>query len=145
MVKVTSLLAKASSGLRFSFGVRAWTEMKIQCIKSVCRLKLVSSEYNSGFKGFLRKASFCSLKACTLKNLPPHKQIFHCASCSTTWPLHFQFSSYAYVVPHHVCMLFVNMIVLLPMLIATNICINGHETMWYKIAIALRWHTPLYF
>ena len=32
MVKVTSLLAKAGSGLRFSFGVRAWTGMEIRCI-----------------------------------------------------------------------------------------------------------------
>ena len=37
MVKVTSLLAKAGSGLRFSFGVRAWTEMEIQCIKGMQR------------------------------------------------------------------------------------------------------------
>ena len=51
MVKVTSLLAKGRSGLRFSFGVRAWTEMEIWCVKSMYRLKLVSSENNSGFKG----------------------------------------------------------------------------------------------
>ena len=51
MVKVTSLLAKAGSGLRFSFGVKAWTEMEIQCIKGMHRLKLVSSENNSVFKG----------------------------------------------------------------------------------------------
>ena len=47
MVKVTSLLAKAGSGLRFSFGVRAWTEMEIRCIKGMHRLKLVSSENNN--------------------------------------------------------------------------------------------------
>ena len=52
MVKVTSLLAKAGSGLRFSFGVKAWTEMEIRCIKGMYRLKLVSSENNSGFKGY---------------------------------------------------------------------------------------------
>ena len=51
MVKVTSLLAKAGSGLRFRFGVRAWTEMEIQCVKGMHRLKLVSSENNSIFKG----------------------------------------------------------------------------------------------
>ena len=51
MVKVTSLLAKAGSGLRFSFGVRAWTEMEIRCVKGMYRLKLVSCENNSGFKG----------------------------------------------------------------------------------------------
>ena len=46
-----SLLARTGSGLRFSFGVRAWTEMEIKCVKGMCRLKLVSSENNSGFKG----------------------------------------------------------------------------------------------
>ena len=35
MVKVTSLLAKAGSGLGFSFGVRAWTEIEIQCVKGI--------------------------------------------------------------------------------------------------------------
>ena len=44
MVKVTSQLVKAGSGLRFSFVVRAWTE-------GMYRLKLVSSEKSSGFKG----------------------------------------------------------------------------------------------
>ena len=34
------------SGLGFSFGVRAWTEMDIQCVKGMYRLKLVSSEKN---------------------------------------------------------------------------------------------------
>ena len=29
MVRVKSLLIKAGSGLEFSFGVRAWTEMEI--------------------------------------------------------------------------------------------------------------------
>ena len=37
--------------LGFSFGVRAWTEMEIRCVKVMYRLKLVSSEKNSGFKG----------------------------------------------------------------------------------------------
>ena len=49
MVKVTSLIVKAGSGLRFSFGVRAWTEMEIRCVKGMHRLKLVSCENNSGF------------------------------------------------------------------------------------------------
>ena len=35
----------------YSFGVRAWTEMEIWCIKGMYRLKLVSSENNSEFKG----------------------------------------------------------------------------------------------
>ena len=51
MVKVMSLIVKAGSGLRFSFGVRAWTEMEIWCVKGIHRLKLVSCENNSGFKG----------------------------------------------------------------------------------------------
>ena len=37
------LLAKAGSGLKFSFRVRAWTEMEILCVKGMLRLKLVSS------------------------------------------------------------------------------------------------------
>ena len=39
MVKVTSL-----SGLGFSFGVKAWTEMEIWCLKGMFRLKVVSKE-----------------------------------------------------------------------------------------------------
>ena len=58
MVKVTSLLAKAGSGLRFSFGVRAWTEMEIRCVKDMQRLKLVSSENISVFKGLNRPQNF---------------------------------------------------------------------------------------
>ena len=38
-------LIKAESGPGFSFGVRAWTEMEIWCIKGVCMLKV-------GLKGF---------------------------------------------------------------------------------------------
>ena len=41
---VTSLLAKAGSGVGFTFGVRAWTEMKIRYVKGMHRLKLISSE-----------------------------------------------------------------------------------------------------
>ena len=48
MVNVTSLLAKAGSTVGFSFGVRAWTEMEIRCIKGMYRLKLISS---AGIKG----------------------------------------------------------------------------------------------
>ena len=44
MVKVTSLLIKGGSGVGFSFGVRAWTEMEIWCVKGMYRLKVVSSE-----------------------------------------------------------------------------------------------------
>ena len=53
MVKVTSLVVKAGSGLRSSFVVRAWTEME----KGMHRLKLVSCENNSGFKGLSRNSS----------------------------------------------------------------------------------------
>ena len=42
MVNITSLLAKAGSGVGFSFGVRAWTEVEIWCVKGMCRLKLKS-------------------------------------------------------------------------------------------------------
>ena len=50
MVNVTSLLAKAGSGVGFSFGVKAWTEMEIRCVKGMHKLKLISSENNAGFK-----------------------------------------------------------------------------------------------
>ena len=46
IAKVMSLLANAGSGLRFSFGAGAWTEMEIQCVKGMHRLKLVSNEKN---------------------------------------------------------------------------------------------------
>ena len=39
-MKITSLIVKAESGLRFSFGVRAWTEMEVRCVKGMYRLKL---------------------------------------------------------------------------------------------------------
>ena len=42
--KIMSLLAKAGSGLGFSFGVRAWTEMEIRCVKGMYMLILVSGE-----------------------------------------------------------------------------------------------------
>jgi len=42
MVKVTSLLIKAESGLGFSFGVRAWTETEKWCVK--CMLMLTSEK-----------------------------------------------------------------------------------------------------
>ena len=51
MVKVTCLLAKAGSGVGLSFGVRALTEMEIRCVKGMFRLKVISSEKNSVFKG----------------------------------------------------------------------------------------------
>ena len=53
MVKVTCLLAKAGSGVGLSFGVRALTEMEIRCVKGMFRLKLISSEKNSVFKGLM--------------------------------------------------------------------------------------------
>ena len=53
MVKVTCLLAKAGSGVGLSFGVRALTQMEIRCVKGMFRLKLISSEKNSVFKGLM--------------------------------------------------------------------------------------------
>ena len=58
MVNITSLYVKAASGIGFSFGVRAWTEVEIRCFKGMYRLKLISSEKYSGFKG-LRKITEC--------------------------------------------------------------------------------------
>ena len=54
MVKFTSLIVKAGSGLRFSFGVRAWTKMEIRCVKGMYSLKLVSCKNNSGIKGLIK-------------------------------------------------------------------------------------------
>ena len=72
MVKVTSLLAKAGSRLRFSFRVRACTEMEIQCVKGMYRLKLVLSDNNQHVQYCLN--SFCSLKwsVLSLHVLNPH-------------------------------------------------------------------------
>ena len=52
MVKIMSLLIKATCGLGFSFGVRAWTEMEIWCVKGIFMLKFVSSDKQLRFKGF---------------------------------------------------------------------------------------------
>ena len=52
MVKVTSLLINAGSGLGFSFEARAWTEMGIWWVKGTCMLKVASMKKNSGVKGF---------------------------------------------------------------------------------------------
>ena len=57
MVNVTCLLAKAESTVGFSFGIRTWTEMEIQCVKGMHRLKLISSENNAEFKGLIHKLS----------------------------------------------------------------------------------------
>ena len=59
MVKVTSPIVKRGSGLRFSFGVKARTEMEIRCVKGMYRLKLVSCENNSGFKGLRPDSRKC--------------------------------------------------------------------------------------
>ena len=44
------LFNKAGSGLELSFGVRAWTEMEIRCVKGMYKLKQVSSEKIQGLK-----------------------------------------------------------------------------------------------
>ena len=49
LIKIASLLINARSAIEFSFGVRAWTEMEIWCVK--CMLKVVSREKNLGLKG----------------------------------------------------------------------------------------------
>ena len=41
VVKVTRLLIKARSGHGCIFGVRAWTEMEIRCVKGMRGLKVV--------------------------------------------------------------------------------------------------------
>ena len=41
MVKVTCLLIQVGSEHGFSFRVRAWTEMEIWRVKSMCMLKVV--------------------------------------------------------------------------------------------------------
>ena len=51
MVNVTNLLVKTGSGVGFSFGVKAWTEMEIRWVKGMYRIKLISSGNNSGLKG----------------------------------------------------------------------------------------------
>ena len=61
MVKVASLLVNAGSGLVFSFGVRAWTERELRSIKGIHRLKLVSSENNSGLHKGLRTFVFIAI------------------------------------------------------------------------------------
>ena len=43
------MLSKVESGLGFSFGVRAWTEIEIWCVKGMFMLKLVSSEKIESF------------------------------------------------------------------------------------------------
>ena len=48
MVKVSSQLIKARIGHGFSFGVRAWTDAEIWCVKGVSMLKVVSSEKIQG-------------------------------------------------------------------------------------------------
>ena len=53
MVRVTSLLIKAGSGLGFSLGVRAWTEMEICYVKGMFMLKVVSIKKKLEYKGFL--------------------------------------------------------------------------------------------
>ena len=50
MVKVTSLLIKAGTGVGYSFGVRALTEMKMWSIKDMHRLKVFSGEIKFWFQ-----------------------------------------------------------------------------------------------
>ena len=85
MVKVTCLLAKAGSGVGLSFGVRALTQMEIRCVKGMFRLKLISSEKNSVFKGLMGRLSFHPIP-CGSRDRPPGRKVIdegkfvgHCA------------------------------------------------------------------
>ena len=49
----------SESGHGFRFGIRAWTEMKVWCVKSMFMLKL-GSEKNVGFNSFI-------IYVCTIK------------------------------------------------------------------------------
>ena len=42
MVKATSVCTVVASGLAFSFGVRAWTKMKMWYVEGMYMLKLIS-------------------------------------------------------------------------------------------------------
>ena len=48
MVKVSSQLIKAGIGHGFSFGVRAWIDVEIWCVKGGYMLKVVSNEKIQG-------------------------------------------------------------------------------------------------
>ena len=63
VVKITSVLIKAGSEHRFSFGVRAWTEMEIWYAKGMYMLKVVSSgKKRLTFKGIYKSFFiFCSI------------------------------------------------------------------------------------
>ena len=73
MVKVMSSLINAGSRLWFGFGVRAWTEMKIWCVKGMFMLRVVSSKKNLGFKGF--KSLLYSQKVLKLGDCAPNFSI----------------------------------------------------------------------
>ena len=73
MVNVTSQLAKAGSGVGFSFGVR---EVEIWCVKGMYRLKLISSEKYSGFKGLTEVQCGISNAAMHSRNNLLHRTIY---------------------------------------------------------------------
>ena len=68
MVKVMSLLIKAGTGVGCMFGLRAWTEKDIWCIKGMYRLKVVSSERVLRVKRnrifHVKIASLATVKSC---------------------------------------------------------------------------------
>ena len=82
VVKITSVVIRAGSEHRFSFGVRAWTEMEIWYAKGMYMLKVVSSgKKRLTFKGiyksffyllfnssdeYVTKKEFCRLNKDTL-------------------------------------------------------------------------------
>ena len=63
VVKITSVVIRAGSEHRFSFGVRAWTEMEIWYAKGMYMLKVVSSgKKRLTFKGIYKSFFiFCSI------------------------------------------------------------------------------------
>ena len=62
VVKITSVVIRAGSEHRFSFGVRAWTEMEIWYAKGMYMLKVVSSgKKRLTFKGITSPFIFCSI------------------------------------------------------------------------------------
>ena len=91
MVNVTSLIVKAGSGLRFSFGVRAWTEMEIQCVKGMYRLKLVSCAaiFRLGIVVLqcVRAGEvFCGLHVAHVRIICPVCDITHVRKCTRPSP-----------------------------------------------------------
>ena len=82
MDKVTGLHIKAESELGFNFEVRAWTDVKIWCVKGIFKLKALISEKNLGFNGVILNTTFNNdIKSA--QNLP----VINCCSSQHTVPI----------------------------------------------------------